>query len=420
MDQLNKLVSESLKQQPSGPHPGADTLAAFAENALGRPARQQTVAHLAECADCREVLYLAQPDSAATQPAVAYRPNPVTHFALRWGAVAASLVIVAGGLFITRHEFFVSKPKAVQQPTPADYDKLADKKAPPDLDSFRNAEAPAQKQLSAAVTKARPPEKHMTAKPQANMSFDESGQVRVLNKRKSPGDLSAPGSASGMTANARIASEEKRSRQRDESAPVNAPSALVIKGVGGEATQNRIDAKDSPAAAAESVQVSASAPAVQTEDAEPAVGTGSAAKRDDSQKDKRASMQAGAFMKALAAPVASWELAPNGAVRRSLDSGKTWQSVSVGGKGAAFRAVFSSGSQVWVGGTAGVLYHSTDSGLTWAQVVPAADGQTLKTGISHIEFSDPQNGSIWAANGETWLTADGGQTWRRKSTSPAH
>ncbi|HEY4054666.1 MAG TPA: hypothetical protein VGL74_13030 [Terriglobales bacterium] len=424
MDQLNKLVSESLKQQPSGPHPGADTLAAFAENALGRPARQQTVAHLAGCADCREVLYLAQPDSAATQLAVAYRPNPVTHFALRWGAVAASLVIVAGGLFITRHEFRTAQHAVSQQKpaSPAYYDNLAEKKAPPELDSLRNAEAPAQKQLSAAVTKTRPPEKHMTAKPQANMSFDESGQVRVLNKRKTSGDLSAPGSVSGMNANARIASEEKRSRQRDESAPMNAPSALAINGVGGEATQNRIDAKDSPAAAAaaESVQVSASAPAVQTEEAERAVGAGSAAKPDDLQKDKRASMQAGAFMKALAAPVASWELAPNGAVRRSLDSGKTWQGVSVGGKGAAFRAVFSSGSQVWVGGTAGALYHSADSGLTWAQVVPAADGQNLKTDISHIEFSDPQNGSILAANGETWLTADGGQTWRRKSISPAH
>ena len=422
MDRLNQLVSGSLKQQPLGPHPGAETLAAFAENALARPERQQTLAHLAECADCREVIYLAQPDSGTAQDVVAYRPNRVTHFALRWGAVAASLVIVAGGLFITRHELLtsqhaVSEQKPAQQPaSPAYYDKLADKKAPPELDSLRNAEAPAaRKPLSETVTKTRPAEKHMTAKLQEKMSFDESGEVRVLNERKSPG------AASGMDANSPIAKADEKSKQRDDSASRNAPSAATINAVGGYVAENKIDTKDMPRATSESVEVSAAAPAVQPESAQ-AAAKGSAAKMEDSRQKEgdTAFEQSGAFMKAPAAPVANWELSPKGGVQRSFDSGKTWQSVTVGGNGAGFLAVFSSGTQVWVGGTAGALYGSTDSGLTWTKIVPAAAGEKLRSDVTHIEFSDPQTGAVTAANGETWLTSDGGQTWRRKSSDPAN
>ena len=412
MDRLPKLVFGSLNRQPLGPHPGAETLAAFAENALARPEREQTLAHLAECGDCREVIYLAQPDSVTAQLAMAYRPNRITHFALRWGAVAASIVIVAGGLFITRRELLTSQHSVSEQkPAPAAYyDKLAEKKAPPELDSAQNAEAPAApKQSSAAVAKTRPAEKHMTAKLQEKMSFDESGQVRVLNERESPS------AASGMDANSHVAKANEKNKRRDDSASGNAPSAASVNAIGGHVAQNRVDAKDVPHATSESLGVSAAAPAVQAE-SEQGVATGSA-KAEASQSDMRAFNQNGAFMKALAAPVANWELSPKGGVQRSFDSGKTWQNVAVGGNGAGFRAVFSSGAQVWVGGTAGALYHSTDSGLTWTKIVHAAAGEKLLSDISHIEFSNPQTGAVTAANGETWLTSDGGQTWRRKSHS---
>jgi Photosynthesis system II assembly factor YCF48 len=423
MNRMNKLVSGSLQRQPLGPHLDVDTLAAFAESTLGRPERQQTLAHLAECSDCREILYLAQPDSATAQDVVAYRPNRITHFALRWGAVAASLVIVAGGLFITRHELFRSEhliseqQKSVQKPaSPAYYDKLADKKAPSEFDSVRNAEAVAgPKPLSAAVTKTRPAEKHMTAKPQANMSFDESGQVRVLNERESPGAVSGPREASGMDANDVVTKADKKSKQRDDSASTSAPSAATMNAVGGYVGENKIDSKDMPSAANERVEVSAAAPIIETE-SEQATGTGYAKLEASRQKpsDTRAFKQNGALVKALAAPLANWGLSPNGGVQRSFDAGKTWQSVAVGDKGDIFGAVFSSGTQVWVGGTAGALYHSADSGLTWTKVIPATAGEKLQSDVRHIEFSDPQTGAVTAANGETWLTSDSGQTWRRK------
>jgi hypothetical protein len=207
---------------------------------------------------------------------------------------------------------------------------------------------------------------------------------------------------------------DKKSKQRDDSASGNAPPAATMDAVGGDVPENKLDSKDMPHTTNESVEVSAAAPTIQTE-SEQAAGTGVKVEASrEKQSDTRVFKQNGGPLKALALPVAQWGLSTNGVVQRSLDAGKTWQSVAVDGNGAGFRAVFSSGVQVWVGGTAGALYHSTDSGLTWTKLVPATAGQKLQANISHIEFSDPQNGTVMATNGETWLTSDGGQTWRRK------
>jgi Putative zinc-finger len=61
----------------SGHHPDADQLSAFAEHALPAHEQQQTLAHLATCADCRAIVFLAQPDQVEAQlpqPTAARRP----------------------------------------------------------------------------------------------------------------------------------------------------------------------------------------------------------------------------------------------------------------------------------------------------------------------------------------------------------
>ena len=65
MGVLGKLVSGRLQAQAAGPHPDPDVLAAFAENALLQAERAQLLQHLGACHNCREILYLAAPDSAA-------------------------------------------------------------------------------------------------------------------------------------------------------------------------------------------------------------------------------------------------------------------------------------------------------------------------------------------------------------------
>jgi hypothetical protein len=119
----------------------------------------------------------------------------------------------------------------------------------------------------------------------------------------------------------------------------------------------------------------------------------------------------------LRAPVFQWTLSAEGAVQRSLDGGKTWQSLSVDPTVAdrtAFRTLSAVGSDIWVGGKSGSLYHSSDSGQHWTRVAPRTNGEKLNADITRVDFSDLQNGTVSTSNGQTWTTSDAGQTWQRK------
>jgi photosystem II stability/assembly factor-like uncharacterized protein len=69
---------------------------------------------------------------------------------------------------------------------------------------------------------------------------------------------------------------------------------------------------------------------------------------------------------------------------------------------------------VWAGGSAGLLFHSTDSGGHWVPVNPVTDDATLTGDIVSLEFADSQHGKVTTSTFETWLTGDGGKTWRKQ------
>lgn len=151
------------------------------------------------------------------------------------------------------------------------------------------------------------------------------------------------------------------------------------------------------------------------------------------------------------APLPRWSISPGGMLQRSFDQGNTWQDVNVRGtlmaadrrdldisaetqslkdakaarakvksagkkdaSSPVFRAVIANGSDVWAGGQNGSLYHSTDSGNRWTQVVPFSAGTALTGDIVSIEFPDPRHGKLSTSGGETWITADSGQTWQKQ------
>jgi len=93
MEQVKKLVSARLRSQATGPHPDANMLSAFAEQALSDSEQSQVFAHLANCRDCREVLYLGLPDSAAPQKVLSFEGRRASRFAVRWGAAAAAIAV---------------------------------------------------------------------------------------------------------------------------------------------------------------------------------------------------------------------------------------------------------------------------------------------------------------------------------------
>jgi photosystem II stability/assembly factor-like uncharacterized protein len=106
-------------------------------------------------------------------------------------------------------------------------------------------------------------------------------------------------------------------------------------------------------------------------------------------------------------------LSSDGTLQRSLDSGRTWQSIPVSSK-TIFRALAANGLDIWVGGSGGALFHSSDAGQQWKQVRPAANGETLADDIIGVEFTDLLHGKLTTSSEEVWVTADAGQTWQKQ------
>ena len=81
------------------PHPDADLLTAFAEDALLDHERTGVLAHLAACPDCRAILHTA----AAAQPETDPQLEPVRAPLRTWlpaFALAASLLVVAASTIV--------------------------------------------------------------------------------------------------------------------------------------------------------------------------------------------------------------------------------------------------------------------------------------------------------------------------------
>ena len=65
------MSDESSRQQ----HPEADLLAGFAESSLTQTERESVLSHLAICARCRQVVFLAHQVEPAPEPASPAAPH---------------------------------------------------------------------------------------------------------------------------------------------------------------------------------------------------------------------------------------------------------------------------------------------------------------------------------------------------------
>lgn len=141
MEVLLRRAREGGPSLPAGPHLDADTLSAFAANAIPAAARVSCVSHLADCTPCRTILaqLINHPEGISEAPAkvlaVAATPWYSKLFTLPKSAYAtASLVILFGAIavfFISQNikekgtevsrniEPAISSPKEMEVPSPA-------------------------------------------------------------------------------------------------------------------------------------------------------------------------------------------------------------------------------------------------------------------------------------------------------------
>jgi hypothetical protein len=82
-----------------GYHPDADQLSAFAEHALPEHERLFTLAHLADCSDCRQIVFLAQQAMQDEHPAPHATPSRTPWFK-RWNLLSPAAAALTCGLLI--------------------------------------------------------------------------------------------------------------------------------------------------------------------------------------------------------------------------------------------------------------------------------------------------------------------------------
>ena len=104
-------------------HPDAESLCAFAEHQLPEHERQPILAHLAACAHCRQILFLAQDAKEPEQPATAgpvLLPSPkktLANWRYAWGALAACATLATISVVLyPRHP--ASAPELAKVVTP--------------------------------------------------------------------------------------------------------------------------------------------------------------------------------------------------------------------------------------------------------------------------------------------------------------
>lgn len=471
MTEIPNIVRERLKAAQAGEHPDANLLTAFSEQALPDRERVQVLDHLARCADCRSVLVKAAPPiSSAALPghkdtAGASKVSWLGWATLRWGALAACVVIVGTAVFVrhdlqTSHTVAYMKSDAVQreaqQAAPVssessgnvvDQSFLAKQEKREPKPATKKVEA--DRQIALAPAKPGPPSPPVPASSPSDFAaraqgftFAKEGYVAPAQKDKNRADENAfkstPAVVNGGALPIAPPTIGGPVARKDEILPLaNAP-------VAGRNTTNLANPQAAPKAseevqvsgANETVEVQAAAVQAETTTAEysakkatPGKAKGAAADAsvvtlpksatsfDDKLLTAAAETRANRLETELArgafATTNRWTISSDGQLQHSLDSGKTWQPVAVADK-ATFRALSANGPDLWVGGAAGLLYHSSDAGAHWIQIRPVAEGTTLAADIATIEFTDRLHGELTTSTGEVWITPDAGKTWRKR------
>jgi hypothetical protein len=325
---LKQTGSNSFKRAfaegSSGPHPDADVLAAFAESALLPAERETVLAHLACCAECREVLGMAYGG--------AEEPREMKLFLLGrerrriWRVVIPSLAAAAAILVVS--SAVVLQWMKAPKPNP--------------------------------VVATR----HMEESPVRPAPAQPSQPV----KQKHEARRAAPSPVASVPETVPSPAMAVRSQGKGP----EAPTAFARRSMESEKMETGIPASVSAFANTATSKALARAPAA-----------------------------------SLARP--HWRINEQGQPERAFGQG-AWHPV-LPNDSARMEVLAVYGGEVWVGGEKTQVFHSFDDGVSW-RVVPLPEKLGSTHTIAHIRFESAQEITIEAADGATWTSTDGGESWK--------
>jgi putative zinc finger protein len=423
-------------------HPDADQLTAFAEQALPSRERAVVLQHLASCSSCREVLAFSSPSQPVPGAAPEARPALWRWPVLRWGAVAASAVIVVAAVSLGRleHHKAQSSVTAVVSDKAPEQQRLQPQAVPsipaasvPAAETKRRSEDISLNDSDKLASSQPIAQGRMVAK--SSERTDVSTQPVVPGKSASyPTETIEVSSANGMvtvqptapstsappaagnaeldrSAAAKAALPPSNILAKDEhqaagaaAAQSNAPNATIKKhdvpeAVSGYAAQNTLEPEANMNVESRTREQVPQSKQVQRAKKTQAEQTNELGKHQKAQEiNGLASVQTNA-----------WRVNEAGQLQNSLDRGRNWQTVL---PNQNFRTVNTVGGIVWAGGQGGVLYRSND-GVNWTTITPRSGDQLMTGDVVGLQFTDALHGIVKTSIGETWSTDDGGITWTK-------
>jgi len=439
MQSVPKIVAKRLQHNPApaSAHPDADLLTAFAEHSLSQPERAFLLQHLATCADCREVVTLALPETESLAlPASARTPRIpwLTWPTLRWVTLSIGILVVASvAILHYSHRNQVATVASNVMPT----------EAAPAL-SITDQALSLRPTVPSGATR-----RETSVGPASNSRTATAHKLTLTPNHPTDHAVYSGGSGGGMVASSGIAASPEIHQQ----VKVGASSEVVE--VQAEATTLNTDATTGRNQIAQN-QIAQNRPdlpiqgraftdlnVVKAKDPVPPEAGANA-----STAPSPASGVAVQTSSAMVQASPRWAVSPAGALQRSFDGGGTWQTVdpstslrhgmaraavsvqagsgttdqkkqNLNEKGSSapvplFRAVAAVGPEVWVGASSGLIYHSQDGGNRWILVTPSEAGIILTGDILSIQFSDLRHGRIATSTTEVWTTFDAGQTWHKQ------
>src|SRR5664280_783253 len=384
--EIPKPLRNALARQAVGEvHPSPDVLTSFLECTLPPVESEVVTHHLAQCAECREIVFLAS-DAAedevrerelaaataasrvASMPAYVATSRPAAALAqtshprwtirMRWAlSIAAAALLVSGGLvlqFSRAGSGHSATPLTVASNRPA----LASPEARQNATAQESQEAAAKPRAPEALAKAAP---HGTAAAHA-------------------------GTVPPPTAVARNATDEF---------PTAPATGVASRATGPQATPGAVGGVGNalvPEVHLQSSFAESEAAQVQLQPGAPVMFG-----------------KARVGIHALSGSRPQWRIGPDGHLERSMAAGQ-WTRV-LDEQPTTFHAVAVMGNDVWAGGNGGALFHSSDGGEHWSEVSLAANSNVETGAIVSIRFDDPQHGVVACDSGTRWATADGGVTW---------
>jgi len=373
----NPLLQELARSQRAPAdfeaHLDADLLAAYAEDTLLPPERNDVLAHLALCGECRQVLILATAarpgpvEDASEQPIPRPVRTPLWGW-LPWVATAAGIAAMSALLL-----FYPQKRLA-----PATTSTNGATTAPDRATAGQQAEMPAGATQQLVISAA----------PEAKARHEKSARASAA--------AAALGSARQTTNVAKSQSSEQ------------SETGLALKNADAEGS-SALAAAAQPIAGAPAAKTASQSTTVevtptqnvmlpQTTYAEPGPALGG---------PRAAGNVTRAFSAVSVRP--QWRINEAGKVERSFGNG-VWHEVLDAGT-AKLRVVSVLRGSVWAGGDKLCLFRSADNGVTWSavQLPPKGDGANA---ITHVRFETPLDGKIDVNDGSSWVTSDGGITWK--------